>query len=564
MASSSARLRDSNLLRGTSTSHLANVGGERGRTLPKVNLTNGFGSGWTSLKLGEPRSTYYTAPVETSNLQLEANPVLQPTSQLNPQPKVRRPLFETTIPGIASVVEPPQPIVDTGFKNPYYRFETKLFTWTCFASLILLFLVSISSLIPFALLRVYFYLVCALLLASVVAYCRPALYSVLRTRLDFFFNKPPTATPTPPQPSLVDLHTKDLSPMREVDPRKVDTKYSELNHAFGFGLSAEGAAHPPDLDAGYRKIFSDVAQEPSEDRGLLGLLGGSKAYLTLPVELPKVLRLASGEFTGFVNFTAQQTLDMICGTTSPRTAIYKTRVWLANQVLAPLLAKANQVDAALKAQSLSSLSTLQPNYFYGPTPKLGIQPASNPRNLLELYQSNPESTTVADRLRIERYINVPLYQTRSYIIQRITELASHGFLSNYKWDGGSGGNKGYSYGKLALPTDAELLVHLFITFMDWADPTALGVDSTRFSANHYLERGAPLAGMRGIFIKQVTLRPPHYVVVCGGKVFELPKGDTNLFWAIYTFAYLGMRDHAGYVSGIPLSAPEIGLDTLVR
>lgn len=29
--------------------------------------------------------------------------------------------------------------------------------------------------------------------------------------------------------------------------------------------------------------------------------------------------------------------------------------------------------------------------------------------------------------------------------------------------------------------------------------------------------------MKGIFIKQVTSRPPHYVVVSGEKVFELPQ-----------------------------------------
>ncbi|KAI0228507.1 hypothetical protein L0F63_005894, partial [Massospora cicadina] len=480
---------------------------------PNVSFTTPFGS--------LMYSSYYSAQLETSKLRLnsniadgkfpskdelvasltltglhEAEHQAKPTSQDKVvEPKV-----------LASAVEPDNPKVETKFMSGHSNFERSLFTFTSFASLTFLFCLSISN------------------------YPETSRINLLT-----------------PRNLLVELHSEDLRLSGEVGPRKIDAMSSEINRALSLGPPIERGASG-DRGSSYRTIFSDVAQEISEDRGLLGLLGGIKAYQTSPVELPKEPKLASGDSPVGSTLTRNKAHP-------PPSAVYKTRVWLANRVLAPIVASAQRVDSALKEQKLGTLVTGEPSYFYDHAPKPGIKLGSSPRNLLELYQSNPESATVADRLRIERYINVPLYQARQYVIRRLTgtqvldcssslpspiELASHGFISNFCWDGGSAGRWNYGAGQSALPTDAELLAHLFVTFMDLATPSALGVDATRFSTSHYLERGAPMGG---------------------GKVFELPKGGDNVFLAIYVFALLVMRDHSG---GIPLHAPEIGLDALVR
>ncbi|KAJ9065996.1 hypothetical protein DSO57_1014053 [Entomophthora muscae] len=478
--------------------------------------------------------------------------------------RVYRPLFNTTIPGVASPVEVTKPKEEPKPNPTYSPLEIKLITAVNFSTLFFAFFLAIQNLLPSGFLKLYFVLLVFLSLVT---------YILLRFKehpwVKYLTSAPaPKAqenAPSAPRSLLADLGTEGLTPLNASGVgKKVQSPIRKWNRSYNLDVP-NGVTDNLDRtisDTSYKRIFepNEEDQDVPQDSGLLGLLGNVKTYLTAPFEAPKAHKAVSGEFSGLLCFTAEQTLQMISEAGSSQNAAYATRLWIANKILASISSSTRKVDAALKEMKLPFLSIENPAYLDDHSQAAGAKQGTAPRNLMELYASNPQSDIVASRLRLERYINIPLYQSRSYIVQRIKELGEHGFLSAFSWKGGSEGKWNYSVGNFSLPTDAELVSHLFVTFMD----LTYGVNSTRFSDNHFNERGASISGIKGLGIKQVSSRPPHYVVIGGGKVFELPEGENNIFMAIYVFVFFVMRDHSGYISGIPLHSPGIGLDSLIH
>lgn len=115
------------------------------------------------------------------------------------------------------------------------------------------------------------------------------------------------------------------------------------------------------------------------------------------------------------------------------------------------------------------------------------------------------------RVKLERYLFMADYplQKRAYIIRRIHELASGHALAEYRWNMGS-------------PTDAELVLHVFCTFLDLKMPGSFLSDAP-FSSK-YLDNGQ-------IHIKTGS----HYTLYKSGSTYDSFPGRNNLFAILCLF-----------------------------
>ncbi|XP_072943079.1 transmembrane protein 209 [Epargyreus clarus] len=109
------------------------------------------------------------------------------------------------------------------------------------------------------------------------------------------------------------------------------------------------------------------------------------------------------------------------------------------------------------------------------------------------------------------------FADQRYVVQRITELAQGGCLSNYKWNGGG------SDWDESKPTDAEIVLHLLATYLDGQMPQA---GNPRPFSSQYLSAapGEP----RALALRRVALRPPHFALELAGETLEVARGRNNL------------------------------------
>ncbi|XP_052820906.1 transmembrane protein 209-like isoform X2 [Mya arenaria] len=121
----------------------------------------------------------------------------------------------------------------------------------------------------------------------------------------------------------------------------------------------------------------------------------------------------------------------------------------------------------------------------------------------------------------------------------IGELGSDGCVSEFLWKRGSGGGQ---YGKPwseHLPTDTQLVMHMFCTYLDLRLPPDLRYpDGKTFTSQHFLKTpDKPNLEKDNLLLYQTSINPPHFQVVIKDTVFNLPKGRNNMFHAILFFLY---------------------------
>jgi len=154
------------------------------------------------------------------------------------------------------------------------------------------------------------------------------------------------------------------------------------------------------------------------------------------------------------------------------------------------------------------------------------------------------------------------YNCKEYIINRIHVFAQHG-LTHYRWNSGIDINWNFKSWNPNFPTDAEVILHLFVTFMNLNFLTDESIVSSEFSKRHFCHIEKSIVNFKAVAIKQISSRPPHLVVIDNGKVFNLPEGEKNVFLAIYVFTFLVFHNYRGYLGFTSLGASRIGLDALL-
>ncbi|KAJ0174395.1 hypothetical protein K1T71_010541 [Dendrolimus kikuchii] len=177
------------------------------------------------------------------------------------------------------------------------------------------------------------------------------------------------------------------------------------------------------------------------------------------------------------------------------------RLWLHLTILERLVREMDEVDAALGALGVE-----------GRLGALGVE------RLRALCGGAAVGAAAAASLRALLPFLEPFADQR-YAVQRVRELARDGCLGAYKWAGGGGG---WEEGR---PSDAELVLHLFATYLDGQAPGG----GRAFSGAHLSAAPAsPPRGPRALSVHRATLRPPHYVLVVGEETVEVCAGRNNL------------------------------------
>lgn len=120
------------------------------------------------------------------------------------------------------------------------------------------------------------------------------------------------------------------------------------------------------------------------------------------------------------------------------------------------------------------------------------------------------------------------------------ELAQGSYLVAYRWD--SGGEWNGRVWHPELPTDAQIVMHAFCTFMDIIMPQdPRSPPGKTFTSRHFvtdLEGDAVRASMAyDLCLYQTVRYPPHFAVLVNGVQFAVARGSSNLFSALCLFVY---------------------------
>ncbi|KAI9479059.1 hypothetical protein LPJ78_003166 [Coemansia sp. RSA 989] len=262
-------------------------------------------------------------------------------------------------------------------------------------------------------------------------------------------------------------------------------------------------------------------------------------------------------------------------------------VWFVRHLLRPLDKQIKELDALFEQHGLGHLScrravldpkSLDQSRSQQPQPSLfGSQlrtgfgglgnsmtgtnvlshaPGSQtvPQTLEELTQRYGDLPQTKERMALEKYLLVPTtIADRSYVVDRVATLAQSGALPAYVFDAG-----GSSWNASKHPTDAQLLFHLFCTFMDQSMPP---VQNTRrpFTDRFVLQAENRPNSNLPVQIIQVSRKKPHFCLVVKGAFYDVAAGHNNLFATLVLFVLEVQRECAGYLGLTNLGGKQVDL-----
>jgi hypothetical protein len=256
------------------------------------------------------------------------------------------------------------------------------------------------------------------------------------------------------------------------------------------------------------------------------------------------------------------------------------KTWFVTQILKPTLAQIDHINSLCKKEKLDLYDC---NYILDASASMNHLAAANVpppppdqrmtlRYILVHIRDPQHDVLVANRLNIETYLSIRC--DRRYLIQRMRELSSDVYLTKFVWNGG-GDFKFDSDSKPEkwedrddLPTDTDILQHLFLKWLDLSLPNDRFYGKATFSNKYFINRGDPYSNRElsptGIYIILQKRMPPHYNVYCRGTYYECPPGRNNLFHAIVLFVYFIEKHNRGYLEGgVSIHEQPINLQRVV-
>ncbi|CAK1584148.1 unnamed protein product [Parnassius mnemosyne] len=115
------------------------------------------------------------------------------------------------------------------------------------------------------------------------------------------------------------------------------------------------------------------------------------------------------------------------------------------------------------------------------------------------------------------------FPDQRYVVRRIRELARAPCLSNYRWDAGG------SDWDHTQPTDADIILHLFATYLDGQ---MVQSGNPRPFSSQYLSAGGAGGAVGALALHRVSSRPPQFALALGGELVGVPRGRANLLHAL--------------------------------
>ncbi|KAJ2213275.1 hypothetical protein EV179_003967 [Coemansia sp. RSA 487] len=275
--------------------------------------------------------------------------------------------------------------------------------------------------------------------------------------------------------------------------------------------------------------------------------------------------------------------------------IENMHLWFARHLLHPLCKQIDELDSLFEKHGLGHLSckraVLDANaleqskarqattttfgtgfsIYSGTSSSLAQNAQGVPQNLIELTLKYGDLPQTKERMALEKYLLVPGYTCRDYIIQRVRTLSQSGALPAYTFDGGgsytpssdsSGKAPEQPWNTSLHPTDAQLLFHLFCTFMDQTMPP---VQNSRhpFTDRYVLQPDCKPDNNLPVQIIQVVRKRPHFCLIVKGSFYDVTANRNNLFITLILFVLEIQRECAGYLGLTNLSGKHVNLLSVI-
>jgi hypothetical protein len=169
-----------------------------------------------------------------------------------------------------------------------------------------------------------------------------------------------------------------------------------------------------------------------------------------------------------------------------------------------------------------------------------------------------EETIARKHDQLQKYLDVTQDRScKDYVLDRLRQLAAGKTLSAYEWNGG-GKWRGKNWSSDSLPTDAQIILHLFVTKLNFlishkAHESGMRVGATPFR-NRYLiiTPQVPDPKNKDVLIWIQRRNPVHIKVVVGKEVWEVAPGSNNLFHALVLYIYAVAKEERGVIEMVSL------------
>ncbi|CDW55250.1 transmembrane protein 209 [Trichuris trichiura] len=224
-----------------------------------------------------------------------------------------------------------------------------------------------------------------------------------------------------------------------------------------------------------------------------------------------------------------------------RLAIYaeRLRLWISVTILQPLVEEIDRIN-----EIFAELSR--------PDVKVGVSPVTTLQSML--IAKSEQLSTLAPLIR---YLEISTNQ--EYLLERLRSLAKDNAIAEYKWN--AGGRFGQKPWDEHLPTDTEILFHLFCTFLDNQLPISpLCLDGRTFSAEHVARApNVPSTGPSTLCIYQAAVNPPHFQLIHGNEWYDVGKGRKNFLYTIILFLQALKMHRGAYLDQVNLGPSGLNM-----
>ncbi|KAG0057673.1 hypothetical protein BGZ83_005612 [Gryganskiella cystojenkinii] len=188
-----------------------------------------------------------------------------------------------------------------------------------------------------------------------------------------------------------------------------------------------------------------------------------------------------------------------------------------------------------------------------------------PTSLQDLESRYGQSQVVRQRMVLEMYLAIPGNANRRYVVERLQSMGP--MLTHFIWNSNGvtwdGGKKFWSP---ELPTDAQIIMHLFTVYMDLAMPQqpSQALDRFPFTYKYYVPMEAKPDATTSLQIKQTSKSPPNYNLVVEGSMWEVVPQRLNVWYTLVLFIYMVMKENGGYIGQIYIGTQKLGLGDVVE
>nr|XP_002132029.1 transmembrane protein 209 isoform X2 [Ciona intestinalis] len=152
---------------------------------------------------------------------------------------------------------------------------------------------------------------------------------------------------------------------------------------------------------------------------------------------------------------------------------------------------------------------------------------------------------------------------QEYLVERLKTLGSGGYMSEFCWNKG-GSVKGRAWAD-DLVTDAELVMHMFCSYLDWHLPAHPRYPDGKTFTSQYFVRTPDKPKLQNLtehkmLLHQSKLNPPHYQLVTKETTYDMPPGRHNLFYTLLLFLH-NIKSKEGCMLG-PVNLGLSGINIL--